>query len=152
MSGGKRLKKGLVLFLLLFSITNSPVTALDWAFWFVVHEGKVYEVKEEERVSTNDIGERIGKVNTQADDYTGDYHGDASNYYKVGTRYYKITGVPIKEAIAVETSPNEYVKAIYKHDVPIDKKIDIFNVNTWIIVGLVLIIFLFIVVLISKQR
>jgi len=137
----------LILFLLFFSFTNSNVNALEWAYWFVVYDGKVYEVKEEKSVSTNEVGEVIGKVKTQADSNTGDYYGDASNYYEIGTRYFEIIGVPTKEVIAVETSSNEYVKAIYKHEKP-----NIFNVTTWIVLGLLFFIFLLIVVLISKQK
>jgi hypothetical protein len=140
----------LLIFLLL--TYNSNVQALEWAYWFVVNDGKVFEVKEEEMISPSDLGELIGKVETQADDYTGDYYGDASNYYKNGTRYFEITDVPIEDAIAVETGPKKYVKAIYKHDVPIEKQFNIFNVNLWIIFGIVFFILLFIVVLISKQK
>ncbi|MFE8700801.1 hypothetical protein ACFYKX_09255 [Cytobacillus sp. FJAT-54145] len=147
------MKKVLALFLIFVFSANSKVNALEWAYWFVVHEGKVYEVKEEESIATNDVGKVIGKVETRADDYTGDYYGNASNYYKIGTRYFEINGVLIKEAIAIETRPNEYVKAIYKHDVPIGNKIiNIFSFNFWMISGLVFFVFLFIIVLISRQR
>ena len=137
----------LILFLLSFSFSNSNVNALEWAYWFVVYDGKVYEVREEESVSTNDVGEVIGKVKTQADSHTGDYYGDASNYYEIGTRYFEIKDVSVKEAIAVEKSPNEFVKALYTYDRP-----NIFNVNILIGLALVFFIFLLIVVLKSKQR
>lgn len=146
------MKRNLSLLLFFLLIYNSNVQALDWAYWFVVHDGKVYEVKEQESISASDLGELIGEVETQADDYTGDYYGDASNYYKIGTRYFEITGVPIKNAIAVETGPNSYTEAVYIHDVPLEKKLSIFNVSLWIIVGAVFFVMLFIVVLISKQK
>ena len=138
----------LTLFLLFFTFTTPNVNALEWAYWFVVYDGKVYEVKEEESVSTNDVGEVIGKVKTQADPHTGDYYGDASNYYEIGTRYFEIKDVPVKEAISIEKGPNEYIKAIYRHDAP-----NIFNFNILIGLGLGLLFFVFllIVVLNSKQ-
>lgn len=137
----------IISFLLFFSFTNSNVNALEWAYWFVVYDGKVYEVREEESVSTNDVGEVIGKVKTQADYHTGDYYGDASNYYEIGTRYFEIKDIPVKEAIAVEKSPNEFVKALYTHD-----RQNIFNVNILIGLALLFFVFLLIVVLNSKQR
>ncbi|MBM7662148.1 ABC-type transport system substrate-binding protein [Bacillus mesophilus] len=141
-----------MIFLLLacFFLTTSSTSALEWAYGFVVHNGKVYEVKEEETLSQEEIGDLIGKVETKADEYSGDYHGNASNFYEIGTLYYKIAEVSISEAIAVETKPNYYVKAVYVHDAPFHITNILFSVYTWILI-MIVILFLGIIVYKSKQ-
>ena len=105
-----------ILFTLLFVLTfSSNALALTWAYPFVVWEGKVYEVMQEDVLPESDIGEAIGHVETAADDMTGDYYGNASNYYEKGTAYYALKGISSDEAIAVETGEGGYVKAEYIH-------------------------------------
>lgn len=98
-------------------LVASSAYALSWAYPFVVWKGNVYEVKQEEILDESSLGKVIGKVNVEADDMTGEYYGDASNYYKKGTKYYEIKGVPTAEAIAVEDGEH-WVKAVYVHKAP----------------------------------
>lgn len=111
------MKKISFLAILLFLFIASPVQALSWAYPFVAWNGNVYEVKEEEILQESEVGEIIGEVKTQADDMTGNYYGDASNLYPIGTKYYEIAGTPTSEAIAVEVD-GELLKAEYAHKVP----------------------------------
>nr|WP_304216414.1 hypothetical protein [Fredinandcohnia onubensis] len=137
-----------ILFLLIHSISAN---ALSWAYFFVVHDGKVYEVKEEVLIQQTELGKAIGKVETKADEYSGDYYGNASNYYEIGTRYYKIQGVPIIEAIAVETEEALYVKAVYVHDAPSHIKNVLTSSYFWFIFGTGILLLVGITVLKSKQ-
>lgn len=111
------MKRILFLSLLFVLIMASTVQALSWAILFVVWDGKVYEVKQEIVLDEKEIGEVIGKVETQPDEMTGEYYGNASNYYGVGTKYYEIKGIPTSEAIAVEDA-GSFVKAVYDHKAP----------------------------------
>jgi len=103
--------------LLLIFMMSSSVQALSWAYPFVVWKGKVYEVKQEETIQDNEIGKIIGKVKTQPNDMTGNYYGNASNYYPKGTKYYEIKGESTSTAIAVKED-NKWVKAVYVHKAP----------------------------------
>lgn len=103
--------------LLLILMISSSVQALTWAYPFVVWKGKVYEVKQEEVIQDSKIGKNIGEVKTKPDDRTGDYYGDASNYYPIGTEYYEIIGTSTSTAIAVQEE-NQWVKAVFVHKVP----------------------------------
>lgn len=93
------------------------VQALTWAYPFVVWEGKVYEVKEDQLIDENEIGDKIGKVETKPDDTSGNYYGNASNHYPIGTNYYKIKGISTSDAIAIKDD-NKWVKATYVHRAP----------------------------------
>ena len=99
-----------------FTIATS-VQALSWAITFVVWEGKVYEVKQEELIENSEIGKVIGEVETQPDDETGEHYGNASNYYPIGTKYYEIKGISTSHAIAIKEA-NQWVKAVYVHKAP----------------------------------
>ncbi|WP_404443359.1 hypothetical protein LG307_14590 [Sutcliffiella horikoshii] len=77
----------------------------------------MYEVTEE-FVDASDIGKKIGEVKRMADDRTGSYYGDASNYYEKGAKYYKIMGIDSATAIAVEEQQEIWVKAVYLHEAP----------------------------------
>ncbi|WP_339146841.1 MULTISPECIES: hypothetical protein [unclassified Sutcliffiella] len=111
------MKRGLVLFVIGFTIASSTAHALSWAYKFVVWEGGVYEVTEEV-VDASDLGKKIGEVKRMADDMTGAYYGDASNYYEKGTKYYAINGIDTGSALAVEDQQDEWVKAVYLHEAP----------------------------------
>lgn len=111
------MKRVLLLFVICFMVASSSTYALSWAYKFVAWEGGVYEVTEE-FVDASDIGEKIGKVKRMADDMTGAYYGDASNYYEKGTRYYAIKGIDPGTAIAVEEQQDMWVKAVYLHEAP----------------------------------
>ncbi|TMW73911.1 hypothetical protein [Alteribacter natronophilus] len=94
-----------------------PAYALSWGHDFVVWDGNVYEVTDEE-VDPEDVTGQIGSVRTQADEYTGSYFGNASNAYPKGTPYFSIDGVSDQEAIAVQDENNRLLLAEYARDAP----------------------------------
>ena len=102
------------MFVFLFS---SSVQALSWAYPFVVWKGKVYQLTKEEIVEEREIGKIIGEVRTRPNEMTGDYYGDASNYYAKGTKYYEIKGTSTSSALAIKDK-NKFVKAVYVHQAP----------------------------------
>ncbi|WP_208590474.1 hypothetical protein [Gracilibacillus suaedae] len=109
----KKLSIGILLLLLI----PTTLHALEWTYSFVVLDGRVYEVTDEQ-INQSLIGKSIGEVTTQADDRTGKYYGNASNHYPIGTKYLKIEGVDISEAIAV-AEQGSYVKAEFVQRVPL---------------------------------
>jgi len=139
------MKRITVLSLLFMFIVSSAVQALEWAYAFVVWNGKVYEVKTEEIVEDSKIGKMIGEVKTQPDETTGEYFGDASNYYPIGTKYYEIKGVPTSTAIAVKED-NHWVKAVYVHRAPfhiVNLLSNVFFISTVIIIALIVTVIIF---------
>ncbi|MEH7225355.1 hypothetical protein V7112_16225 [Bacillus sp. JJ1566] len=146
------MKKTLCITFVFLLFTSSIAGALSWAYAFVVHDGKVYEVNEDLPLQQNELGNVIGKVKTKPDEQSGDYYGNASNYYEIGTRYYEIEGISINEAIAVETEEDHYVKAVHVHDALFSFKNIFMSFNFWVIVGIVLIVSVWVTVLRSKQR
>lgn len=111
------MKKVTFLSLLLVFMISSSIQALSWAITFVVWEGKVYEVTQEDIIEESEIGKIIGEVKTNPDDMTGDYYGDASNFYPIGTKYYEIKGISTSDAIAIKEE-NQWVKAVYVDKAP----------------------------------
>jgi hypothetical protein len=110
--------RNITLLTLLFTfIISISVQALSWAYPFVVWKGKVYEIKLEEIISYIEIGKKIGEVKSVPDGMTGNYYGDASNYYPKDTKYYEIIGTSTSKAIAVEEE-SQFVKAVYIHKAP----------------------------------
>lgn len=103
--------------LLFVFLISSTVQALSWAITFVVWEGKVYEVKQEELIENNEIGNIIGEVTTKPNDRTGSYFGNASNFYPIGTNYYQIIGTSTSNAIAIKEE-TQWVKAVYVYQAP----------------------------------
>lgn len=75
---------------------------------FIVHEGKVYDVTTES-VEADDVGTAIGEVTVQSEEV----ENGASNVFPVGTFFYDINGLDRGEAIAVEESSGQFVKAVY---------------------------------------
>ncbi|WP_114571432.1 hypothetical protein [Exiguobacterium flavidum] len=110
----KLLSRLVFLSLLLFS---TPAHALSWAYPFVVWDGKVYEVKQENVIPKEEVGKRIGEVKTIPNDMTGRYYGDASNMYPKGTAYHAIEGKNRDKTIAVKDD-GRYVEAVYRYDSP----------------------------------
>ena len=145
------MKKALCITILVLLMHSISAHALSWAYFFVVHDGKVYEVKEELVLKRTELGKTIGKVETKADEYSGDYYGNASNYYEIDTRYFKIQDVPITEAIAVETEEGLYVKAVYVHDASSHIKNLLTSSNFWVVLGIGMVLLVGITVLKSKQ-
>ena len=111
------MKRITLLSLLLLLMSSFTVQALDWAYSFVVWQGKVYEVKQEEIITDSEIGNIIGEVKTKPNGKTGDYYGNASNSYPKGTNYYEIIGTSTSNEIAVKEG-DQWVKAEYVHKAP----------------------------------
>mgnify|MGYP003414554236 FL=1 len=117
MLGDFEMKKITILTLLFVFMVSSSVQAFQWAYSFVVWDGKIYEVKEDVLIEESEIGKIIGKVETQPyyySDYTDamKYYGNASNVYPIGTQYYEIKGMSTSDAIAIKED-NHWVKAVY---------------------------------------
>jgi hypothetical protein len=49
---------------------------------------------------------------------TGNYYGNASNSYPIGTGYYEIIGVNYDTAIAVKLGNRKWLKAVYVREAP----------------------------------
>lgn len=134
--------KRILLFSLFFIfMISSSAQALTWAYPFVVWEGKVYEVKKEEIIANSEVGKIIGKVTKKANEMTGKYSGDASNYYAIGIKYYEIKGTSTSTAIAVKED-NQWVKAVYVHKAPFHI-MNIFS-NLFFMISVVLVILILI--------
>ncbi|MGE7919083.1 hypothetical protein ACQKM9_09045 [Viridibacillus sp. NPDC093762] len=110
MEGNRCLMFTILLFFVLLS--SSTVHAQILTYPFVVWDGKVYEVSEVVLLDEN-IGNVIGEVNTKPNDSSGDYYGNASNTFEVGTKYYEISGVSMADAIAVENEKGQFIQADY---------------------------------------
>lgn len=143
------MKKIFLLSILFIIVISFSVQALSWAYPFVVWEGKVYEVKQEETITENQIGEVVGEVKRMANDMNGDFYGNASNYYPKGTKYYEIKGTSTSTAIAVKEA-GQWVKAFYVHKAPFHI-MNIFS-STFFISTVVLSIFAVITFIISKKK
>lgn len=79
----------------------------DWAYAFVVWDGYVYVVTDEQ---VKGIDKEIGHV-TKYSDREGTYSGNFSNTYPKGTKYYSIRGVSTEEVIAIQEKDGTYSKA-----------------------------------------
>ncbi|MGN8644625.1 hypothetical protein ACTNEO_00895 [Gracilibacillus sp. HCP3S3_G5_1] len=109
--------KNLSVSMLLLLIIPSTLFALSSNSPYVLLDGRVYEITDEQ-INHVLIGQSVGEVTTQADDRTTTYFGNASNHYSIGTKYFKIEGIDIAEAIAVEEQA-AYVKAEFSHRAPL---------------------------------
>ena len=139
------MKKITFLSLMLIFMISSSVQAHKWAYAFVVWDGKVYEVKEEQIIEESEIGESIGEVNRQPNPNTYRYYGNASNFYPVGTPYYEIKGISTSTAIAVKVD-NRWLKADYVHNAPfhiMNILTKLWEIVPFVIVPLILIAFIY---------
>lgn len=80
--------------------------ATSWAYSFVVWDGYIYVVSDEH---VTEIGSEIGHVTKYSD--MESYPGNFSNSFEKGTKYYSIKDISKNEAIAVEKSKGQYIKA-----------------------------------------
>ncbi|TCI46069.1 hypothetical protein EVJ27_06140 [Exiguobacterium sp. SH3S2] len=126
----------MVVFLLSVSLS---VHALSWAYAFVVLDGRVYEVTDEV-VAEADLGEVVGEVEALADDMTGDYYGDASNMYPIGTEYRQVEGESVEDVLAVEDG-TEWKRAEFVHEAPFDSRNHL-DVIAYAAIGLGIAVFL----------
>lgn len=108
-----RFKKEMYILAMLFLALalSSRSAYASWAYSFVVYHGNIYIVTDE-RIKPSQVGAKIGKV-TKYSDNEGTYPGHFSNRYPKGTKYYRINGVQIRDAIAVQEAEDVYVKATY---------------------------------------
>ncbi|TCI51447.1 hypothetical protein EVJ30_11315 [Exiguobacterium sp. SH5S13] len=132
------MKRVVWLVVLLLSVSMS-VHALSWAYAFVVLDGRVYEVTDEV-VAEADLGEVVGEVETLADDMTGDYYGDASNMYPIGTEYRQVEGESVEDVLAVEDE-TEWKRAKFVHEAPFDSRNHL-DVIAYAAIGLGIAVFL----------
>ncbi|MFJ8236787.1 hypothetical protein ACIQ34_13850 [Ureibacillus sp. NPDC094379] len=114
--------KQMILTIGMVLLLTTTASALSWAYAFVVYNGNVYEVTDEV-VSESEVKQQIGEVNSKPDDQTGDYYGDASNFFEIGSKYYGIKGTSKKEAIAVESKEGQFIKAEFRHKAPMKSRI-----------------------------
>ncbi|WP_078551996.1 hypothetical protein [Bacillus alkalicellulosilyticus] len=138
----------LVLFLSLYPVKTM---ATSWAYSFVVWDGYVYVISDE---YVTEIGDEIGRVTRYSD--MKQYSGNFSNAYKKGTKYYSIEGISTEQAIAVEDSNGQYIKA-YRQDeykVPLSSSFGDPQVmmNTIVLLGLGLLSFILIGKVIKNNR
>jgi len=97
----------LLSFLLLTSLVlPGKSLATSWAYSFVVWDGYIYVVSDE---VIAEVGSEIGHVTKYSD--MESYPGNFSNSFAKGTKYYSIKGISKNEAIAVEKSKGQYIKA-----------------------------------------
>jgi hypothetical protein len=101
----------LLVFLFLFTWSSFFLvnkSNADWAYSFVIWDGVIYVVNDEE---VWQVDREIGEV-TNYSDMEGTYSGNFSNTYRKGTKYFSIVDVSTDDAIAVEDVKGHYVKAI----------------------------------------
>jgi hypothetical protein len=80
-----------------------------WAYNFVVYDKNVYIISDN-KINTELIGSKLGQV-TKYSSHEGTYSGNFSNTYPRGTKYYKIIGTDVNEAIAVKEKDGIYIEA-----------------------------------------
>ncbi len=88
----------------------------DWAYEFVVNEGKSYIISDN-RVEPEQVDSIIGKV-TKYSDFEDTYSGNFSNHFPKGTKYYNIKGISTNEAIAIKLSNGSFIQANYNGEYP----------------------------------
>ena len=106
-----------LIFLILLSLSIAlPVSALSFAYTFVVFDRNAYEVLDT-TIDQDALGDVIGEVETVVNDETGRYYGNASNGYPIGTVYREVDGESVEDVIAVEDG-SEWRRAEYRFEAP----------------------------------
>ncbi|MEC3885327.1 hypothetical protein VKA52_16445 [Halobacillus sp. HZG1] len=90
-----------------FFYLSITASATSWANPFVVYDGYIYVVEEE--ATEVKVEEKIGEVTAYSD--MQQYEGNFSNVFEKGTDYYKLSGHPTTDMIAVEERKGVYRKA-----------------------------------------
>ncbi|MFD0712343.1 hypothetical protein [Paenibacillus sp. GCM10027626] len=103
--------KSSCLMLIAMVLFMSGAVHADWAHAFVVYDGNIYVISEEQ-VDPGKIGSKLGEV-TRYSDREGTYSGNFSNTYPKGTEYYEINETKEKDAIAIKEKAGTYRKALY---------------------------------------
>lgn len=105
----------IILLTFLLSGCGNPVdtpgakSSADWAYWFVVWNGDVYEILEEE-IKPDIIDKEIGEVK-QYSDVEGIYGNGFSNKYPAGTKLFSVKGIERSDYIAIQIEGGIYIKA-----------------------------------------
>ncbi|MFJ5624766.1 hypothetical protein ACIQD3_21945 [Peribacillus loiseleuriae] len=86
-------------------------SSASWVYHFVKWENESYVVTEEE-VKEEKIGAEIGEVTFYSHQESSDTSGNFSNKYEEGTKYYEITDINPKEAIAIKVQEGKFIKAV----------------------------------------
>ena len=86
---GNSLRRALLVFIVLMTISLPLKSSAEWAYSFVVWDGYVYVLSDEE---VNQIGNEIGAV-TKYSDIEGTYSGNFSNTFAKGTKYFSIKDI-----------------------------------------------------------
>lgn len=102
----------MLMFILLVYVLSATAASASWAFNFVVNDGKTYALSED-TVNKSLLGAKIGQV-TYYSDEEGSYGGNFSNVLPKGTPYFSVQGIPVDQAIAVQSMDGTYVKAYYQ--------------------------------------
>lgn len=123
---------------LLGSFVTLNTAKADWAYKFVVWDGNVYIITEE---NVEKISKEIGRV-TKYSDKEGTYSGNFSNTFPKGTKYYEIVEVDPQEAIAVESEVGIYVKANSDGKYAGSKKNNWYTISVFIGGGGLLVLFI----------
>lgn len=97
-----------MILVLLNSLLLSDKSYANWAYDFVVWNDYIYKVSD---VYVQEIEKEIGEVTYYSDDESSRHRGNFSNVYEKGTKYYSIKGIKTEEAIAIEDSNGQYIKA-----------------------------------------
>ncbi|MNN62429.1 hypothetical protein D3C81_1777290 [compost metagenome] len=119
----------------------------DWAYKFVVNEGKSYIISDN-RVDPEQVDSIIGEV-TKYSDHEDTYSGNFSNHFPKGTNYYNIKGVNTNEAIAIKLSDGSFIKANYNGEYAGGASFEWANI-LWSIAGLFLLVIVTFIVI--KKR
>jgi hypothetical protein len=84
-------------------------SAGDWNANFVVWKGNNYIVTEHK---LDNITEEIGEVNSYSENEVGliDRNVTFSNYFKEGTKLYKIKGIDVNNSIAAKINKNKIIE------------------------------------------
>jgi len=90
---------------------NEIQTSNAWVYSFVKWKNENYVVTEEE-VNEEKIGAEIGEVTSYSHQESSDTSGNFSNEYEEGTKYYEITDINQKEAIAIKVKEGKFIKAV----------------------------------------
>ncbi|MFD1956990.1 hypothetical protein ACFSL6_23135 [Paenibacillus thailandensis] len=91
------------------SVTEQTQTQSSFPYPLVVWNNQKYKMTTE---VIDAADKEIGKIVSHSTDEPTETPDNYSNYYKSGTKLWSIKQVDIKEAIAVETEPGKYVKAV----------------------------------------
>lgn len=100
------------MFILLVYVLSATAASASWAFAFVVNDGKTYSLSND-TVNKSLLGDKIGQVSYYSDE-EGAYGGNFSNTLPKGTPYFRIQGIALDQAIAVQSRDGTYVKAYYQ--------------------------------------